>query len=118
MRLALVAAAIVLCTASSVRAQQPNLPLVDDLTGKGWTIKNGNGSMTLDASVPGYALEALQAAGKAGNPLDRCGLHTRHGTGHGASRAGHCKAGALRCVTPSYTWVLGQAVFRIRLESI
>ena len=89
MRLALVAVAIVLCTASPVKAQQPNLPLVDDLTGKGWTIKNGNGSMTLDASVPGYALEALHEAGKVGDPLERYGIHTRHASEHGASRAGY-----------------------------
>ena len=83
MWIVLVAIAVVLSSASSVRSQQSNLPLVDDLTGKGWTITNGNGSMTLDSSVPGYALEALQAAGKVGNPLERYGVHTRHGSGPG-----------------------------------
>ena len=68
---ALVVLAIALCAASQATADG-NLPLSSDLTGKGWQITNGNGSMTVDGSVPGYALEALQAAGKVGNPLERC----------------------------------------------
>jgi hypothetical protein len=68
---ALVVLAIALCAASQASADG-NLPLSSDLTGKGWQITNGNGSMTVDGSVPGYALEALQAAGKVGNPLERC----------------------------------------------
>ena len=52
-------------------AQSSSLPLVTDLSGKGWTVQNTNGSMILDTSVPGYALEALVNAGKAPNPLER-----------------------------------------------
>ena len=63
---------VALCSTSSAQAQLSNLPLTADLTGNGWTIKNGNGSITLDGSIPGYALEALQASGKVPNPLERC----------------------------------------------
>ena len=52
-------------SASLCSAQSSSLPLVTDLSGKGWTVQNTNGSMTLDTSVPGYALEALVNAGKA-----------------------------------------------------
>ena len=52
-------------------ASADNLPLSSDLTGNGWHITNGNGSISVDGSVPGYALEALHAAGKAPNPLER-----------------------------------------------
>ena len=62
--------AIVLCAASFASADN-NLPLSTDLTGKGWQITNGNGSITVDGSVPGYAVEALQAAGKVPDPLER-----------------------------------------------
>ena len=61
-----------LMLASTVaEAQASNLPLVTDLTGSGWTIKNGNGSISVDASVPVYALEALHQAKKVPDPLDR-----------------------------------------------
>ena len=58
-------------SASLCSAQSSSLPLVTDLSGKGWTVQNTNGSMILDTSVPGYALEALVNAGKAPNPLER-----------------------------------------------
>ena len=52
-------------------AQSASLPLVTDLTGSGWTVQNTNGSIKLDTSMPGYALEALVNAGQAPNPLAR-----------------------------------------------
>lgn len=61
----------ILGAAALCNAQSPNLPLTTDLTGKGWTVKNTNGSITLDTAVPGYALEALVNAGQAPNPLER-----------------------------------------------
>ena len=57
--------------AAALASADDNLPLSSDLTGTGWQITNGNGSISVDGSVPGYALEALHAAGKAPNPLDR-----------------------------------------------
>lgn len=37
-----------------------------------WTLSNANGSIAnLPASVPGYALQALQEAGRIGDPLFR-----------------------------------------------
>lgn len=59
------------CCLSSY-AQLSNLPLINDLAGSGWTIKNGNGSITVDAAVPVYALEALYNAKMVPNPLERC----------------------------------------------
>jgi hypothetical protein len=59
------------CLPSTSNAQLSNLPLITDLTGSGWTIQNGNGSISVDASVPVYALEALQDAKMVPNPLDR-----------------------------------------------
>lgn len=63
--------ALLSCSLSSY-AQLSNLPLIDDLAGPGWTIKNGNGSITVDAAVPVYALEALYNAKMVPNPLERC----------------------------------------------
>ena len=62
---------ILSCSFSSY-AQLSNLPLINDLTGSGWTIKNGNGSISVDAAVPVYALEALYNAKMVPNPLERC----------------------------------------------
>ena len=61
----------ILSVSSSSNAQLSNLPLINDLAGPGWTIKNGNGSITVDAAVPVYALEALQNAKLVPNPLER-----------------------------------------------
>lgn len=63
----------VLCTLSVSDAQLSNLPLISDLAGAGWTIENGNGSITVDAAVPVYALEALHNAKLVPDPLERCG---------------------------------------------
>ncbi|CAL8468004.1 g7542 [Coccomyxa elongata] len=62
--------ALLSCSLSSY-AQLSNLPLINDLAGPGWTIKNGNGSIRVDATVPVYALEALYNAKMVPNPLDR-----------------------------------------------
>ena len=70
-RAAVIAVLAIAGFASLCRAQSSNLPLVTDLTGKGWTVQNTNGSMVVDTSVPGYALEALVNAGKAPEPLSR-----------------------------------------------
>ncbi len=70
-RATMIALLAMLGTASLCSAQSSSLPLVTDLTGKGWTVQNTNGSITLDTAVPGYALEALVNAGKAPNPLAR-----------------------------------------------
>ena len=61
----------ILSFSSCSNAQLSNLPLINDLAGAGWTIKNGNGSITVDAAVPVYALEALHNAKLVPNPLER-----------------------------------------------
>jgi hypothetical protein len=61
----------ILSFSSSSYAQLSNLPLINDLAGPGWTIKNGNGSISVDAAVPVYALEALHNAKLVPNPLER-----------------------------------------------
>ena len=67
--------AAVVCTAGLVAAQQQSAPAITDLTGAGWSITNGNGSMKLQpATVPAYALQVLHESGRVNNPLDRCGL--------------------------------------------
>lgn len=73
MRLAMLLLAAVVCTAGLAAAQR-SAPAVTDLTGAGWSITNGNGSLKLDASVPAYALQVLHESGRVNNPLDRCGL--------------------------------------------
>ena len=70
-RAACVALLAIFATATLCSAQSSSLPLVTDLAGPGWTVQNTNGSITLDTSIPGYALEALVNAGKAPNPLER-----------------------------------------------
>ena len=62
---------VISCLSSTSNAQLSNLPLITDLTGSGWTIKNGNGSISVGASVPVYALQALQDAKLVPNPLER-----------------------------------------------
>jgi hypothetical protein len=74
MKPAMLLLAAVVCTAGLVAAQQQSAPAITDLTGAGWSITNGNGSMKLAATVPAYALQVLHESGRVNNPLDRCGL--------------------------------------------
>ncbi|EIE20788.1 glycoside hydrolase [Coccomyxa subellipsoidea C-169] len=68
---ALTVLSAILSFSSCSNAQLSNLPLINDLAGAGWTIKNGNGSITVDAAVPVYALEALHNAKLVPDPLER-----------------------------------------------
>ncbi|CAK0764706.1 hypothetical protein CVIRNUC_003185 [Coccomyxa viridis] len=70
-RTALIAVLAIAGVARVCNAQSTSLPLVTDLAGAGWTVQNTNGSIKLDTSIPGYALEALVNAGQAPNPLAR-----------------------------------------------
>ncbi len=72
-RTALLAVLAIAGVARVCNAQSTSLPLVTDLAGAGWTVQNTNGSIKLDTSIPGYALEALVNAGQAPNPLARYG---------------------------------------------
>lgn len=42
-----------------------------DLSGS-WTLRNGNGSITLQSQLPGYVLQTLHAQNIVLNPLAKC----------------------------------------------
>lgn len=44
------------------------------LDGKAWTMTNVNESISLNTTLPAYALEVLRAAGVIGDPLYRCAV--------------------------------------------
>ena len=54
-----------------------------DLSGRRWSITNGNGSVEFASSVPAYPLELLRAAGDIPDPLYGCAFVMR---GLGGSR--------------------------------
>ena len=48
------------------------------LSSLNWTLHNSNGSISIPAAVPGYALDALHTSGAVGDPLYRyCALPCR-----------------------------------------
>lgn len=52
-----------------------------------WTLSNRNGTLSLgNVSIPGYALEHLQAAGHIGKPLYRCPCSRRQIPVHALTR--------------------------------
>lgn len=69
-----VAAALIalLAGAAAARAAPPHrVPLSGESGVASWSLTNANRSIVLPVTVPGYALEALRAAGLAGDPLYR-----------------------------------------------